>query len=189
MRGGRSGRERDRQARRPRGGIRLAAVLLVLYPVGCLYPFSSELEPRPLEPLERGEQRGPRPEVKGDSGPQVDQVERLSQAFYTRIINRRFNSIATFHDPALRELFASPEAFNDYFAALADALGEANFEALRPTQLSVEQLEALEQDVVLVTVRYRGRNSLPLRFWSVELVQTDRWERAQGRWWIIPGKL
>ncbi len=109
--------------------------------------------------------------------------------FYTRIINRRFNSIATYHDPALRELFGSPEAFADYFAALADALTEAHFEALRPTELSVEQLDAIEPDVALVTVRYRGQNSLDLRWWSVELVQTDRWERTNGRWWIIPGKL
>jgi hypothetical protein len=119
----------------------------------------------------------------------VDEVRRLARVFYTRIINRRFNSIATFHDPALRELFGSPEAFADYFAALADALTVANFEALRPTWLGLEQIDVLEPDAVLVTVRYRGQNSLPLRWWSVELSQTDRWERNDDRWWIIPGKL
>jgi hypothetical protein len=40
-----------------------------------------------------------------------------------------------------------------------------------------------------VTVSLRGQNSLPLRWWSVGLDITDRWERIGGRWWVIPGKL
>lgn len=157
--------------------------------LGCASPFSSDLEPRPLDPVERGEYLGPRPRITGEVGETADEVERLSRVFYTRIINRRFNSIATFHDPALRELLGSPEAFADYFAALTDALTVAHFEALRPTRLDLDQIDVLEPDVVLVTVRYQGRNSLPLRWWAVELVRTDRWERSDGRWWIIPGKL
>lgn len=155
----------------------------------CSSPFSADLGPRPLDPVERGEYEGPSPKFTGDAGPSAKEVERLARVFYTRIINRRFNSIATFHDPALRELFVSPEAFADYFAALADALTVGNFEALRPTWLALEQIDVLEPDAVLVTVRYRGQNSLPLRWWSVELTQTDRWERSDDRWWIIPGKL
>ena len=156
---------------------------------GCRSPFSSALDPRPLDRVERGEYRGQGPRLTGELGAYSDEVERLAKVFYTRILNRRFNSIATNHDPALRELFVSPEAFADYFAALVDALSVAHFEALRPTELSVEQLEILEAGVVLVTVRYRGQNSLPLRWWGVELTQTDRWERSDDRWWIIPGKL
>lgn len=168
---------------------------LVLVPLaaalagGCESPFPSNLDPRPLDPVERGEYQGSEPRVAGEPGADPDQVRRLAQVFYTRIINRRFNSIATYHDPALRELFASPEAFADWFAALADALTVANFEALRPKTLEVEQLDMLEPDVALVTVRYEGENALPLRWWNVDLVQTDRWERSDGRWSIIPGKL
>jgi len=169
--------------------VALAVIVSGVFFAGCRSPFSSALDPRPLNRLERGEYRGPRPRITGESGAHLDEVERLAQVFYTRILNRRFNSIATNHDPALRELFGSPEAFADYFAALVDALSVAHFEALRPTELSVDQLDVLEADVILVTVLYRGRNSLPLRWWSVELSQTDRWERSDGRWWIIPGKL
>ncbi len=169
--------------------VATATALSLACLAGCRTPFSSALDPRPLDPVERGEYGGPRPQVAGETGAHSEEVEGLARVFYTRIINRRFNSIATFHDPALRELFSSPEAFSDYFAALADALTVAHFQALRPTELSVEQLDLLESDVVLVTVRYRGQKSLPLRWWSVELVQTDRWERSDGRWWIIPGKL
>ena len=175
---------------RPFGGLSALIVLAVLQlVVGCSSPFSSDLDPRPLDPLERGEYDGPGPLITGEREVSADEVERLARVFYTRIINRRFNSIATFHDPALRELFTSPEAFADYFAAMTDTLIVAHFEALRPTAARLEKLDVLEADTVLVTIRYRGQNSLPLRWWSVELVRTDRWEHSDGRWWIIPGKL
>ena len=167
-----------------RFGLCLAGAWLV----GCS-PFSSDLDPRPLEPIERGEAEVPRPERVGDRDLESDKVERLARVFYTRTINRRFNSIATFHDPALRELFESPEAFADYFAAFADALDVAHFEALRPTSATLERIDVLDPDVVLITVRFVGENSLPLRWWTVELSRTDRWERSEDRWWIIPGKL
>lgn len=172
-----------------RTALVVLATLSGLAVSGCESPFSSELDPRPLDPVERGEYRGPPPEIRGEVGPHTDEVARLARVFYTRMIDRRFNSIATFHDPALRELFVSPEAFADYFAAMADALTVAHFEALRPTELRLEKLDVLEPTVILVTVWYRGENSLPLRWWSVELTRTDRWERSDGRWWIIPGKL
>ena len=176
---------------RRRGFARALVCLAVLQVHGaCASPFSSDLRPRPLDPVERGEYHGPPPLVTGEAGPgPAREVEALARVFYTRVINRRFNSTSTFHDPALRELFATPEAFADYFAALADALDVAHFEALRPTAVDLLQLDVLEADAVLVTVRYHGQNSLPLRFWSVELARTDRWERSESRWWIIPGKL
>ena len=175
--------------RRARAWLVLAFCVGLVEFTGCRSPFASALDPRPLNPVERGEYRGPEPEFVGEQGVRAEQVRLLAQVFYTRILNRRFNSIATNHDPALRELFVSPEAFADYFAAFADALSVSNFEAMRPTGLTVEQIELAEAEVALVTVRFRGRNSLPLRFSSVELIQTDRWEFRNGRWWIIPGKL
>lgn len=152
-------------------------------------PFGPNLSPKPLEPVERGEYDGPPPEVTGVAGPGVREVELLSRIFYVRITDRRFNSLSTFYDPALRELFMSPEAFADYFAALADALTLAHFEALRPHAVEILRLEVHGENVVLVTHRYRGENSLPLRFSSVELERVDRWERTDGRWFVIPGKL
>jgi len=181
-----------REPRRRIAGLALALPLALSLAAGglaCESPFSRELSPRPIDPVERGEYRGAPPKVRGETGPHSRDVERLARVFYTKLINRRFNSISTFHDPALRELFSTPEAFADYFAALADALIEAHFEALRPITLEIEQLDVIEPSVVLVTVRYRGENSLPLRWWSVSLERTDRWERSDDRWWIIPGKL
>ena len=175
--------------RRVRGWLLLAVGVSLVQFAGCRSPFASTLDPHPLDPIERGEYRGPEPEFIGEQGARAEEVRLLAQVFYTRIINRRFNSIATNHDPALRELFVSPEAFADYFAALSDALSVANFKAMRPTDLRVEQIDLAEAEVALVTVRFRGRNSRPLRFSSVELIQTDRWEFRGGRWWIIPGKL
>ncbi len=161
----------------------------VLGPTACGSVFSRDLAPRPLTALERGEYRGPPPQITGEVGPASDVVERLARVFYVRVLKRRFNSLSTYHDPALRELFVTPGAFADYFAAFADALVEAHFEALRPEQLTLEHLEVLAPDTVLVTVRFRGQNSLPLRWWSVELVRVDRWEQSSGQWRIIPGKL
>lgn len=172
-------------SRAARLGVALAVAALL---AGCS-PFSSDLDPRPLDPVERGEYDGPRPEITGERTASADEVERLARVFYTRTINRRFNSIATFHDPALRELFDSPEAFADYFAAFADALIVAHFEALRPTSARLQRIDVLDPNAALITVTFRGRNSLPLRWWSVELDRTDRWEKNRGRWWIIPGKL
>ena len=40
-----------------------------------------------------------------------------------------------------------------------------------------------------VRVRLTGENGRPLRWWETSLVREDRWERMDGRWWIIPGKL
>ena len=157
--------------------------------VGCASPFARDLDPRPLSEMERGEYQGPPPEILGEASDGMGVVERLARVFYVRLINRRFNSIATFHDPALRELFGSDEAFADYFAAMAEALTVANFEALRPTSVELTRLDVPERGVVVVTVRMTGQNSLPLRWWRVGLERTDRWQFADGRWYIIPGKL
>ena len=55
--------------------------------------------------------------------------------------------------------------------------------------MTLERLDVVAPDAVLVTVRFRGQNSLPLRWWSVALVRVDRWEQSSGQWRIIPGKL
>ena len=175
--------------RRTRGWLLLAISVSLVPFAGCRSPFGSALDPRPLDAVERGEYRGPVPEFIGEQGVRAEEVRLLAQVFYTRMINRRFDTIATNHDPALRELFVSPEAFADYFAAFSDALGVANFKGMRPTELRVEQINLTEVEVALVTVRFRGRNARPLRFSNVELIQTDRWEYRGSRWWIIPGKL
>jgi hypothetical protein len=116
-------------------------------------------------------------------------VVDLSFIFYDRITARRFNSKATFDDPALREFFRSEAAFADYYASLAEALDRAHFESQRPTAVRLDAMERLARNAVVVKVTLKGENGLPLRWWSTFVSREDRWEFDQGRWWIVPGKL
>jgi len=113
----------------------------------------------------------------------------LSSIFYERITARRFNSLATYEDPALREFFTSQSAFADYYAAFAEALEKANFESLRPTSVRLRKVERIAVNSVTIEVSFRGENGLPLRWWSTGVVREDKWEYTQGRWWVIPGKI
>ena len=113
----------------------------------------------------------------------------LSHLFYGRITARRFDSLATFEDPALRELFHSEEAFADYYAAFAVALTRANFESNRPTAVDLESMARSGPSQVRVRVRFTGENALPLRWWSTHTVREDIWEFQDGRWWISPGRV
>ncbi len=133
----------------------------------------------------------------------------LARDFYLRIESRRFNSIATYQDPSLREFFRSDQAWSDYYAHLVQKLEENYFEAVRPTRVEVTSIEfevpeesppapgagpsggAAEPPPpsALVTVRFVGENGRPLRWWTTEMTRVDRWTRLDDRWWIIPGKL
>jgi hypothetical protein len=118
--------------------------------------------------------------------PEVEFHLRASQ-FYERLTGRRFNSLVTYRDPALREFFETQESFSDYFADLAQDLAEANFARNQPLATSVEEFVVDGPGRARVRVWMGGDNGLPLRFWSTRLVREDRWERRNGRWWIIPG--
>ena len=73
-------------------------------------------------------------------GPELDveRLDALAGAFYDRRENRRFNSLATFQDPGLRQFFRTRETYSDYYAELAYELETTRFEASRPTQVEVE---------------------------------------------------
>lgn len=121
-----------------------------------------------------------------NASPELEFHDRASQ-FYQRLTGRRFNSLATFRDPSLREFFETPESFSDYFADLAQDLADANFERNQPLATEVEEFSVDGPGRARVRVWIGGDNGLPLRFWSTRLVREDRWERRSGRWWIIPG--
>ncbi len=89
----------------------------------------------------------------------------------------------------MREHFRSPALFLDYYADLAQAFADANFDKRRPKQIEV--LEFLFEDAghARVQVRFVGDDDRPLRPGRVEMVRVDRWEWAEGTWWIQPGKL
>lgn len=116
--------------------------------------------------------------------------ERLARDFYARLENRRFNSISTFQDPGLHELFRSREAYQDYYAGLAYELEIAHFEASRPTRVAIATLRRDGETRIVLGLRFVGENGLPLRWWKVVLEREDTWERdPSGRWWILPGKV
>ena len=116
-------------------------------------------------------------------------LHRRVETFYRRLIQRRVNALETFEDPMLRDYFRSPDLFFDYYADLAQALADAHFEKSRPLAFEVQEFVFEDAGRAQVQVRFAGEDGRPLRPGKASLVRRDRWERAQGSWWIIPGKL
>ena len=136
---------------------------------------------------------GPVPEPPGGSvavSPETSLSFYLqADAFYSRLIQRRFNTLETFNDPVLRDRFRTQNRFFDYYADLAQSLHDAHFERSRPIQLDIQGFVFESSQLVRVQVRFVGEDNRPLRPNKVALVRLDQWERADGRWWMTPGKL
>ena len=113
----------------------------------------------------------------------------LSAVFYERIASRRFNSRATFDDPSVRQFFPSVAAYSDYYAALVDVLDRANIRNNEPTRIELLGLSSTTEGELEVSLRFVGRNDLPLRWWNASVLRTDRWQWRSGRWWVVPGKV
>lgn len=114
---------------------------------------------------------------------------RRVEGFYPRLAHRRFNALETFNDYIMREHFQTPDLFFDYYADLAQALVEADFEKSRPLSVEVEEFLFEDARTAQVQVRFVGYDDRPLRPGRTSLVRIDRWERVEGVWWIRPGKL
>jgi len=112
-----------------------------------------------------------------------------ANAFYERLTQRRFNTLETFNDPLLRDPFRTENRFFDYYADLAQSLSEANFERSRPIQVDVQGFIFETPGLVRAQIRFVGQDDRPLRPNKTSLVRLDRWERADGRWWMTPEKL
>lgn len=119
----------------------------------------------------------------------VAELVPLSEVFYERIASRRFNSRATFEDPSIRQFFPSVAAYSDYYAALVDALDQANLRYNRATQVELLGIDVSENGNLLLELKFIGRNDLPLRWWSATLLRTDEWTWQEGRWFVVPGKV
>ncbi len=147
---------------------------------GCaLWPFGRDEGPAP--DLEAGL-------VVADTEFVISFHER-AQAFYSQLAHRRFNDISTYRDEQLRDYFRSERAFSDYYAGLAQALADAHFERNRPLELDVVEFRVSGPGEAEVVTRMVGENGQPLRPGTTTIERLDRWERLQGTWWIIPGKL
>jgi hypothetical protein len=116
-------------------------------------------------------------------------LQRRADGFYLRLAHRRFNTLETYNDRIMREHFRDPALFLDYYADLAQALADAHFEKRRPQRIEVRELVFEDPARARVQVRFVGADDRPLRPGQVDLVRVDRWELADGTWWIQPGKL
>ncbi|HVP28423.1 MAG TPA: hypothetical protein VMW35_04600 [Myxococcota bacterium] len=136
---------------------------------------------------------GPGPDVSQGAqivdDPAVVDFQIHAQAFYDRFTNRRVNTLATYQDGVLRGYFRSDKEYADYYANLAQALVEAHFERNEPLVAEVEEFVVDGPGRAHVRFRMVGKNGLPLRFWSTSLKQEDLWERHDGAWRILPGRL
>jgi hypothetical protein len=124
--------------------------------------------------------------VDADTAIEFDQ---RTEVFYQRLLLRRFNTLETFNDPVLREHFRTPDLFYDYYADLAQNLDEAHFEKSRPLGVEVQEFVFDSPEEARVQVRFVGDDGRPLRPGKVALIRRDRWEKADGGWWLVPGKL
>lgn len=119
----------------------------------------------------------------------TDSLISLSEIFYERISSRRFNSRATFLDPSMRQFFPTVAVYSDYYAALADALDLANIRFNRATEIELLGIEVAPNGSLRLSLRFVGRNDLPLRWWNAVLLRTDEWRWLDDRWWVVPGKV
>lgn len=113
----------------------------------------------------------------------------LTEVFYDRITSRRFNSRATFEDPSMHQFFPSVAAYSDYYAALVDVLDRNYFLNNQPTRIELLGVSVVGDGVLRLSLRFAGRNDLPLRWWDATLLRTDEWRWRDGRWWVVPGKV
>ena len=116
-------------------------------------------------------------------------LRRRAEGFYLRLAHRRFNTLETYNDFIMRDHFRSLDLFFDYYADLAEDLAEADFDKSRPGQIEVLEFLFEDPETAQVLVRFEGEDGRPLRPGLTEIVRIDRWERADGTWWILPGKL
>lgn len=116
-------------------------------------------------------------------------LHRRIEGFYLRLARRRFNTLETYNDFIMRDHFRSAGLFFDYYADLAESLDRANFDQNRPKHIEVLQFLFEDAETALVQVEFIGEDDRPLNPFETELIRLDRWEWAEGAWWIRPGRL
>jgi hypothetical protein len=159
-----------------------AGFALGLMGLGCLVPaqpaWDARVEPEQVDAA-----------CQGLPAKARSNLMPLTKVFYGRITSRRFNSRATFEDPSVRQFFPTVAAYSDYYAALADALDQADIENNRPLVVELLSITRNESGSLRIEVRFIGENDLPLRWWSASLTRADEWRWQDDRWWVVPGKV
>lgn len=164
-----------------RSGRAWPKVLLGVGLLGCVGPFARD-EPGTTPP-------DPSYGVRVVEAEGVFEFYERARIFYERMALRRFNTLSTYRDEVLRDFFRTESAYADYYADLAQALEDADFERSRPLSLDVVEFELEGPGQAQVTTRIIGDDGRPLRWGRTRLERIDRWERIQGEWWIVPQKL
>lgn len=116
-------------------------------------------------------------------------LRRRVDGFYLRLAHRRFNTLETYSDRIMRDHFRSPNLFLDYYADLAQAFADAHVERRRPLLVEVLEMRFEDPQQARVRVRFIGEDDRPLRPNEVAFIRVDRWEWADGTWWVQPGKI
>lgn len=119
----------------------------------------------------------------------IVEFQERAQGFYDRLSLRRFNTHATYTDPVLREHFQDEIAFFDYYADFAHTLDQASVEKNRALVAEVKEFALEGPGRARVELRIRSNNGKPLRYWTVVIERRDVWERVDGVWFVVPGKL
>ena len=159
---------------------RVAALVTGLLATGCaLWPFAGDGPGPAPDPTQR---------IEWVEDAAVLEFYTRASAFYGRLSRRRFDSIETYQDEALRDFFGSEPAYADYYADLTSALVEAHFAQNRPLSLEVVELRLEGPGRARVETRFVGEDGRPLRPGTVRLDRSDRWERVDGSWRIVPGR-
>ena len=70
-----------------------------------------------------------------------------------------------------------------------DVLDRAHVKNNQPSQIELLALNATGEGVLELSLRFVGRNDLPLRWWNASVLRTDEWRWQDGRWWVVPGKV
>lgn len=124
-----------------------------------------------------------------EGGSDVEGFQVRASSFYESLANRRFNSVITYTDESLRSYFRDSEEFDSYYSDLAFSLQAAFFSRSRPLRLKVREFSQEEIGVAAVEILFVGDDSRALRSGETDLVRIDRWERHDGEWWLVPGKV
>ena len=115
--------------------------------------------------------------------------ERITR-FYNALEGVPLDALVTYDNKDLRDCFASPAGFTDYFSALATAarLEQFRYTTARTVQVREFNFETPEDATVWVT--FISVNQRTLRFWSIHFDRIDTWHRGEdGVWRIVPAKL
>lgn len=144
---------------------------------------------------------GPAPEPEPEQAPAPAPAVLVSDAeaaafsariekFYSALEGVPLDALVTYQSPVLRDCFTSPEAFSDYFSALATAARQEYFRYTTARRVKINEFNFESPQEATVWASFISVNQRALRFWSIQFDRIDTWARGDdGVWRIVPAKL